>query len=61
MDARRAPEILPSLHFAATIDDSEPAALGEAHRSGDDGDTPAAAALREAMTAKSLANTGLIR
>lgn len=54
-----APEILPHLHFEAAIHDTELAALGEAHSSGDDSDTPAAATLREAMTASCLATTGL--
>jgi murein DD-endopeptidase MepM/ murein hydrolase activator NlpD len=54
-----APEILPHLHFEVAIHDTELAALGEAHISGDDGDTPAAATLREAMATNCLAPTGL--
>ena len=47
------------LHFEAALHPSKLAALGEAHISGSDGDTTAAAALRTSMTTTCLNPTGL--
>jgi len=51
--------ILAHLHFEVALHPSKLAALGEAHISGSNGDTAAAAALRGAMTTSCLNPTGL--